>query len=67
MASKLLHGSKIYILHDQTTDESVTQIVPAKVLHLGLFERKFKPCAGIVQITPVFGEKYTTIVRPSSM
>ena len=53
MASKLLHGSKIYILHNQTTNESVTQIVPAKVLYLGLFEGEFKPSPRIVQITPI--------------
>jgi hypothetical protein len=53
MASKFLDGSKIYILHNQTTDESVTQVVPAKVLYLGLFESQFKPSPRIVQITPV--------------
>ena len=46
VTSKFLHCSQVYILHDQSADEGMAKVVPAKVLHLGLFERQFKPSPG---------------------
>src|ERR1700738_488862 len=53
VTSKFLHCSQVYVLHDQSADEGMAQVVPAKVLHLGLFEGQFKPSPRVVEITSV--------------
>jgi hypothetical protein len=59
---QFLYRSKIHILHRQSADKRMAQIMPEKVLDLCLFQRQLKPLPRIVHRFPVFGLEASSLV-----